>query len=78
MIADILKDEIPSVPSEGSIEMASRILQEEDITEIVVTEDGRFVYMLRELDLISSSGEKIQEIPFYEKIQMAMCIVLTF
>jgi predicted transcriptional regulator len=62
MIADILKDEIPSVPSEGSIEMASRILQKEDITEIVVTEDGRFVYMLRELDLISSSGEKIQEI----------------
>ena len=54
MIAEILIEKIEGVSSEEKVENVANILQNEDITEIVVLENGRYIHMLREIDIMSS------------------------
>lgn len=62
MIAELLKSELPSVSTEANVAEALSILQNEEILEVVVTDNGRYQYMIREIDIISSAKEKISEI----------------
>ncbi len=62
MIADILKVDIPSISHTERVVNAMDILQNEDITEIVITEGGRYLYMLREIDLMNSLNTSIDKI----------------
>ena len=43
MIAEILIEKIEGVSSEEKVENVANILQNEDITEIVVLENGRYI-----------------------------------
>tara|TARA_Y100000385_G_C13109390_1_gene651394 strand:+ start:15154 stop:15810 length:657 start_codon:yes stop_codon:yes gene_type:complete len=62
MIAEILIEKIEGASSEEKVENVANILQNEDITEIVVLENGRYIHMLREIDIMSSLKNRISEI----------------
>ena len=62
MIAEILREYIPSVEQDALLEEAMDILNSNDITDIAVTEGNRFLHSIREIDLITSEAKNISDI----------------
>ena len=62
MIAELLKEELPHVAPQDKIAQAIDILQDEDISELIIAEEGQYLYMIREIDILSSLKETIGEL----------------
>ena len=62
MIAEILKEEILSISSSASVKDVIELLNTEDISEAIVTDEGRYIYFIREIDILNSSKNQISEI----------------
>jgi len=58
MIAELLREDVGSIEVDEPVSKAINILNRYDISELAVTDNNRYSYLLRELDVLSS-GEKI-------------------
>ena len=62
MIAEVLKDTVLDLSPNDDIQRAMDVLSQEEIAEVIITEEGRYLYMLRELDIISGIGETLNTV----------------
>ena len=62
MIAELLLEDITSVEEKGTILDAITILDSQDISELAVTDNKTYIYLVRELDLMSSEEDMIADI----------------
>jgi len=53
MIAELLKQDIECLSTSDSVNDATDFLSREEATEIILADEGRYLYMLRELDIMS-------------------------
>jgi len=62
MIVEIIKEEIDILAPTDSIATAMDVISQEEISEVIVCDDSRYLYMIRELDIMSSDAKSLEDI----------------
>lgn len=62
MIAELLREDIEAMDVNGNVSEAINLLNAQDVYELPITDGSRYVYLLRELDIMSSDAEKMSEV----------------
>ena len=62
MIAEVLREDIPSVELDDTLQRSLDIINANEVTEVSVTDRNKFLHILREIDLLTSDAWKISDL----------------
>ena len=62
MIAEVLREDIPSVELDDTLQRSLDIINANEVTEVSVTDRNKFLHILREIDLLTSDAWKMSDL----------------